>query len=473
MTPTTTSSLPATGGVTPAIVQQTATGEFVNPFGGTVADQKSAQILVEDFNANLPKPTDVTQPQPQQQPKADEAAAPAPEKPADIQQPDLTSAIDDAEITSVQSQFDAMRKKADDMSASIIDSIKAKYEVRKQQMAELNKRYLGSQTILGETSGRSRYAPEVQLGILSSEERAGVMRLAELDAEENMQIMQAQQAREEKDFDMLYKSMSMVQGLRNEKTKLLQQQYENALRFDDQMIKRQKFDKENVKDTLDIINSTAGSDFVASPEMIKSVDSVLGAGFTQAYWNTAQKAATAKTEKDQIDAVGDIVTILSKIPVGQKISIAGSEYEGLDTPDPKTNTYSETDRFGNVTYITVDKKTGQIIGKASGGKIGKGSAGTGGSGSGVGVSSSTAKQLQSSVGADGFMNTALYQQAFNEAQLSGAKAVANFLKQFPPSVNLNPADTTAKKFFQSESAALKSTVEDPDAQLLKDVLGIE
>jgi len=79
-----------------------------------------------------------------------------------------------------------------------------------------------------------------------------------------------------------------------------------------------------------------------------------------------------------------------------------------------------------------------------------------GSTANTGVSASTAADLLASRGSDGFVNTEKYSQAFDEAVLSGPKAVSNFKKQFPAQTFLNPDDPTAIRFIQTQSQALQS-----------------
>jgi len=114
------------------------------------------------------------------------------------------------EFDSVISELDTLRTTLSGASQALVDSIKASYAIRKDQTRDVNKRALEGLRILGIRSGRSRFAGEIQTSILSSEERAGIARLAQLDAEESSLIAQAEVAAAEKDFELLNAKMNLI-----------------------------------------------------------------------------------------------------------------------------------------------------------------------------------------------------------------------------------------------------------------------
>ncbi len=112
------------------------------------------------------------------------------------------------------------------------------------------------------------------------------------------------------------------------------------------------------------------------PDEVKSgIDSLYGAGFADKYIETSRNAKNAIDMETQLKTISDIYSLLSKIPEGQSIKIGDATYKGIKTMDVNTQTFSETDSAGNVTYITMDKTTGKIINAVSGGRIGKGKEG--------------------------------------------------------------------------------------------------
>lgn len=111
------------------------------------------------------------------------------------------------------------------------------------------------------------------------------------------------------------------------------------------------------------------------------LDANYGEGFTSRYWEAQKKAFEAENEKDQVSAATDIIGILNDLPYGEEIQIGNNVYKGLKMEDPNTQIFSEEDAAGNVTYVTLDKNTGQVIGTVNAGKIGKGFKGSGNSNS--------------------------------------------------------------------------------------------
>ena len=62
-----------------------------------------------------------------------------------------------------------------------------------------------------------------------------------------------------------------------------------------------------------------------------------------------------------------------KLPKGETFTLPdGTVYQGV-AEDENNQIFSETDNAGIVTYITINKATGEIVSKADGGKIGKSS----------------------------------------------------------------------------------------------------
>lgn len=123
-------------------------------------------------------------------------------------------------------------------------------------------------------------------------------------------------------------------------------------------------------------------------EFAKQIESKYGVGFVEDYLTANNLAKQTKDQKAQLEAFDKVTQILSRVPEGTTIKIGDATYKGYKEADPNTRTFSEEDNAGNVTYITIDESTGEIISKASGGKIGKAvrSGGSGGGGGNVTVS---------------------------------------------------------------------------------------
>ena len=125
-------------------------------------------------------------------------------------------------------RFNEIAKDADDAQKNLIAAINTSYQVRLDQMETVNEAALNSQQLLGARSGRSRYAPELQRQILSAEERNGIRRLTEIEAERLTLISQAQTAATQEDLLILNNRMEKLSGLRDEQQETVLEMYSLA-----------------------------------------------------------------------------------------------------------------------------------------------------------------------------------------------------------------------------------------------------
>lgn len=158
-----------------------------------------------------------------------------------------TDAID-TEFNSAMGMFDAQAARLDARSQQMIQDIKNKYTARKQEAQDINKRELGGQTVAGIRAGRNRYAPEVEQGILSSTEAAGLKRLTALDQEEQSLISEATMANEDQQFDILVSKMDAAKAKRQEKQQVIQQLQDQAMKVEQFNMQKKQFNAEQNKD---------------------------------------------------------------------------------------------------------------------------------------------------------------------------------------------------------------------------------
>lgn len=166
------------------------------------------------------------------------------------------------EIVTTQARFDALNEATKKQNENLINSIKATYANRISQMELINKGATGAVTTAQLRSGRARYAPELATGAISAEERAGIQRISELDAEMNSLINQAQMAATDKEFERLNSQMSKISELRSQQRESLQNQLKMAQDFEDRAIKKsqdalamQKTQQEILETNLDLYSS--------------------------------------------------------------------------------------------------------------------------------------------------------------------------------------------------------------------------
>lgn len=102
-------------------------------------------------------------------------------------------------------------------------------------------------------------------------------------------------------------------------------------------------------------------------ELAKDIESKYGENFVEQFLSANFDAKQAKTEQDKINAFDKISQILARIPEGTEIKIGDATYTGYKEADPNTVTYKEDDGK-NISYVTLDKTTGEILHTAVGGK---------------------------------------------------------------------------------------------------------
>lgn len=276
--------------------------------------------------------------------------------------------------------LETIQQGANEANAALVSSIKAKYARRKEQQRDISKRRQAGLTLIGQRAGRQRYAPERQESILSAEERAGVQALADLDAEEQTLIAQARQAKMAQDFQTLSQMMGRYDQLQKQKTQKAQDLFNQMVAQERLALDKARFEMEDVeflqaqqdraRDDLYTTLDTGINLDELSQEQVAEIEEKTGFSISMVrrMQNIRQQKAKAKSVKDNLALATDMVNLLSDIPTGETLMVGDTEYTGLGSPDVNTQIFREVDGNGNITFVTVDKNTGEIVNTADGGK---------------------------------------------------------------------------------------------------------
>lgn len=132
----------------------------------------------------------------------------------------------DNEVNTFTNALDTYATNLNARTQAMVESIKTSYARRKEEQAQLNKDVTGGTTVAGIRSGRNRYATELQDNIIADQTSQGLKQLADLDAEEQSLILQAQAANDDKQYELLNKRMSAVQDAREKKNQIIQSLYQ-------------------------------------------------------------------------------------------------------------------------------------------------------------------------------------------------------------------------------------------------------
>lgn len=162
------------------------------------------------------------------------------------------SAQYDTDYRAATSKLDALQATADEQNAQLIQSIKDSYAVRKQQMEQTNKGLVASTTQAGIRAGRNVYAPEMEAAMITAAEQDGIQRLSALDAEQASLILQAQMAKNDKDFERLSKSIEMLKDNSEKKRQAVLDLHQLQQDADKTLMDRAKEKREQAKFEFDV-----------------------------------------------------------------------------------------------------------------------------------------------------------------------------------------------------------------------------
>lgn len=132
-------------------------------------------------------------------------------------------------VRDTQNQLKNLSSSMDSRAAAMIDNISKEYDGLIKQQEDLNKSYEGGVTSEGIVSGRARYAPLIQGGIITNAIQQGISKISALQAKKAALIMEAEDARDQKKFALLEKTMSSYRETIKEERAAAQETYERAL----------------------------------------------------------------------------------------------------------------------------------------------------------------------------------------------------------------------------------------------------
>ncbi len=157
-----------------------------------------------------------------------------------------------ADYDATTNTLNDMARGVDAATANQIASLTALYNQRRIEMQDANRRSNQSLNTSMIRSGANRYASEVATGILSADEREGIKKIQSLDLELNKAIGEANQAAQDRKWQIMSKSLDIADQKRKDKvaeiTKL--QEIANKKKEEEDLAK-----KEFLKDQSEIIKN--------------------------------------------------------------------------------------------------------------------------------------------------------------------------------------------------------------------------
>ena len=129
-------------------------------------------------------------------------------------------ALDEDRIK-VQQQFDEMKKNLSEENKRAIDSITAKFNVRRETLKQNMANLMGVHEKQGYATGGNRYTQMQQAGILTNDENNLVTRLGELDSQEQIALLEASQAKSTGDWDNLSNTLNQFDKINDNRVTIL------------------------------------------------------------------------------------------------------------------------------------------------------------------------------------------------------------------------------------------------------------
>lgn len=139
-------------------------------------------------------------------------------------------------------QMRSMIASSDQDLANSISQIMNDYNIRKNELEEINKRALTAFKSSLTTGMTSRYLPTLSTTLLAAEERAGVQKLSELANETQGLILDAKQAAKTKKFDDLDTYITQIEEKREEQKNVVKDLYAKKKDFQDAQAEAQEIE---------------------------------------------------------------------------------------------------------------------------------------------------------------------------------------------------------------------------------------
>lgn len=224
----------------------------------------------------------------------------------------LTSMVDksiadlDANLDSTNKLLDAQISKLDTNQQNTAAAIKASAIRRRDEMTRLNQSVLNSATQAGIMAGRNRYTPETENVALKQIEVEGLQRLTDLDAKEQADIAEAQNASDEKKFSLLNAKLAVLKDTQKEKQATLNTLYTNSIALEQDAYARAKD-----KAAAEIVRQKEFNDFAKEHDLYKSFYTYDGGGEV---YDSATGTKITNEQYKALSVLGDEsdIQILSK-----------------------------------------------------------------------------------------------------------------------------------------------------------------
>jgi hypothetical protein len=180
-----------------------------------------------------------------------------------------------SDVDRINSELSNYRSGLSANTSKLIDSISTQFAIRKGQQEQVTKGQTAGITASGYRSGANQVLQNYQGALISETERAGISKLAELDAEQAKLTSEAEIARLDKDYKAFNDAMDNLRAIRKEKTSTVNDIYKESLNYTKNL---QEMELDRKKYELDVIKAGKGSGSGNSKTDWNKVDASLRSG---------------------------------------------------------------------------------------------------------------------------------------------------------------------------------------------------
>lgn len=191
----------------------------------------------------------------------------------------------DSDYDKAYNELESMKQGMDADLAGSLSGIQAKFDQRRTEMKDINMRLLSGRRQTTNRYDGGQYTADINDGILYEEERQGLDRIREIDAEERAAVIAAKEANRTGKFDILSKQIDIIEKKREEKQQAIKDQVEMATKINKDIMdqakearEQAKANQDSEKETLDSLSygvlNMLGDDKAANDSIYKTLADV-------------------------------------------------------------------------------------------------------------------------------------------------------------------------------------------------------
>lgn len=274
------------------------------------------------------------------------------------------------ETGSAQTASDAYMKLIDDQTAALekrradeVARISGQFDQAEAGLKTTQKSETGTTGAMLARSGGYLGNTGSGTGVLLNLAATHKSEIATLQAKRADAIQQANNAITDKQFALAQLKVKEVKDIEQTIHDRKNEFFNNSLKAVTEARQQDEAYRKKITDDLDMLGKLSLNDteLKLDPAKASEIDSYYGTpGFTQQYLTTVRNAAKAKEAKDRIAVQKDTLDLLSKIPVGQKLTFPdGTSYIGLGSAEDVSSSL-QVDDLGVGRMVNYNKRTGQV-----------------------------------------------------------------------------------------------------------------